>query len=75
LTQNHTHVITALVRMLTIRMRYADWDWACETIAHNPRGLWSRDARRQSTRIERHRSYIKLKFITNFCSTCKTLAN
>jgi hypothetical protein len=30
---------------------------------------------RQSTRIARHRSYIKLKFIKNFCLSCKTLAN
>jgi hypothetical protein len=30
---------------------------------------------RQSTRIARHRSYIELKLINNFCSSCKTLAN
>jgi hypothetical protein len=29
---------------------------------------------RQSTRIARYRSYIKLKFIKNCCSSCKTLA-
>jgi hypothetical protein len=29
---------------------------------------------RQSTRNARHRSYIKLKFIKNVCSSCKTLA-
>jgi hypothetical protein len=29
---------------------------------------------RQSTHIARHRSYIKLNFIKNFCSSCKTLA-
>jgi hypothetical protein len=29
---------------------------------------------RQSTRIARYRSYIKLKFIKHFCSSCKALA-
>jgi hypothetical protein len=28
-----------------------------------------------STRIAKHRSFIKLKFIQNFCSSCKTLAD
>jgi hypothetical protein len=31
----HLHVITTLTRMVTIRIRYAVWDWACETITHN----------------------------------------
>src|SRR5215467_14015711 len=28
-----------------------------------------------STRIAKHRSFIKLKFLQNFCSSCKTLAD
>jgi hypothetical protein len=47
-----------------------------------PSGLWPRDAR-QSKRIgntvvvlqEINRSFIKLKFIKNFCSSCKTLSD
>jgi hypothetical protein len=31
----HIHAITTLARMLTIRMRYVDWDRACETVTHN----------------------------------------
>jgi hypothetical protein len=30
---------------------------------------------RQSTRIARHSSHIKLTFIKNFCSSCKALIN
>jgi hypothetical protein len=28
-----------------------------------------------STRIAKHRSFIELKFLQNFCSSCKTLAD
>jgi hypothetical protein len=71
----NTNVITTLVRMLTTRMRYATWDWACETITHDPSCLWSRDAQQKSTCIARHRSFISLKVINKFYSSCKTLAN
>jgi hypothetical protein len=50
--------------MLTIRMRYADWDRACETITHNPERL-----------VITWRSFIKLKFIKTFCSPCRTLTD
>jgi hypothetical protein len=60
-------------------MRYADRDRACETITHNPERLvitWHWQTKRiANTRIARPRSFIKLKFINNFCSSCKTLAD
>jgi hypothetical protein len=67
-------VITTLARMVT----ETELARRLPTI---PRGLWSRDARQtkrignNSTRIVRHRSFIKLIFIKNFCSSCKTLAD
>jgi hypothetical protein len=50
-------------------------------ISRNVRGkpaqLWIRALSRQtsSTRIAKHRSFIKSKFLQNFCSSCKTLAD
>jgi hypothetical protein len=73
-THTHTHVITTLARMLTIRMRYADWDWACETITHNPSDLWSRVAGQTKYSIARHHLYIKLKFIKKLLLVLQTLA-
>jgi hypothetical protein len=61
--------------MLTIRMRYAGWDRIREDYPQSRAACDHVTLGRHSTRIARHRSYIKLTFIKNFCSSCKTLAN
>jgi hypothetical protein len=59
----HTHVITTLARMLTIRMRYADRLSMRDDYPQSGAACDHMTLGRQSTCIARHRSYIELKFI------------